>query len=162
MRLRLVGVEPVDYTSTNGIGSDLHNITGRDKKLHSCVSKLRDRYRADLVSLVSDAGGGGIAWLGGGKRFGFSVIARHTIKNSGWTLGHELGHNMGCPHHTGHAFTAGKTGYYTVMSMGPGQKGILQYSNPYVAYKGVPTGTIENNNVSIINRNASKVAAYYP
>ena len=162
MRLRLVGVESVNYTSEGGIGSDLHNITGRDKDLHSEVGKLRDYYRADLVTLVSDAGGGGIAWLGGGKRFGYNVIARHTIKKSGWTLGHEVGHNMGCPHHTGHAFVAREVGYFTVMSMGPGQKGILQFSNPEVRYQGIPTGTADQNNVAIINRNARRVAAYYP
>jgi len=56
----------------------------------------------------------------------------------------------------------GEVGYFTVMSMGPGQKGILQYSNPEVKYEGIPTGTAEQNNVAIINRNARRVTAYYP
>ena len=80
---------------------------------------------------------------------------------SGWTLGHELGHNFGCPHKRGYAFKAEGTGYYTVMSMGPGQRGLLRYSNPNVIYKGTPMGTVAHNNAATIKRNAKGIARYY-
>tara|TARA_Y100001934_G_scaffold149258_1_gene179131 strand:- start:1920 stop:3599 length:1680 start_codon:yes stop_codon:yes gene_type:complete len=155
-QVRLVAVEPIKYKTAGNIGADLHRI-----RVDKEVSRLRARHKADLVCLVSEAGGGGVAFLGGGKSFGFSVIARHTILNSGWTLGHELGHNFGCPHNTGYAFKAGGIGYYTVMSMGPGSRGLLRYSNPDVSYKGTSTGTASKNNAGIIRRNAKRIAKFY-
>ena len=111
--------------------------------------------------------------MGGGKAFGYSVIARHTIMKSGWTLGHEVGHNFGCPHHTGHAFFDGQAGHYTFMSMGRVQRiqrmrhphmkyrGLRQYSNADVNYLGTPTGTVTNNNAAIIRRNVKRIAQFF-
>ena len=174
-QLRLVAVEPIQYATAGNIGKDLHKI-----RVDKQVNQLRAKHKADLVCLVSEAGGGGVAYTGGGKAHGYSVIARHTIMKSGWTLGHELGHNFGCPHRTGHAFFDGRAGHYTFMSMGPGQSGLLhphvkyrglrQYSNPDVRvqtefdvidYFGTPTGTVTNNNASIIKRNAKRIARFY-
>jgi hypothetical protein len=165
-QLRLVAVEPIQYATAGNIGKDLHKIRG-DKQ----VNQLRATHKADLVCLVSEAGGGGVAYMGGGKAHGYSVIARHTIMKSGWTLGHEVGHNFGCPHHTGQAFFDGQAGHYTFMSMGSGQSGLLhphvkyrglrQYSNPDVNYLGTPTGTVTNNNAAIIKRNAKRIARFY-
>jgi len=167
-QLRLVAVEPIQYSTAGNIGADLSKIRG-DKQ----VNQLRAKYKADLVCLVSEAGGGGVAYTGGGKVHGYSVIARHTIMKSGWTLGHELGHNFGCPHRTGHAFYDGQAGHHTFMSMGHVQRiqrmrhphmkyrGLRQYSNPDVNYSGTLTGTVTNNNAAIIKRNAKRIARFY-
>jgi len=161
-QLRLVAVEPIQYSTAGNIGADLSKIKG-DKQ----VNQLRAKHKADLVCLVSEAGGGGVAGSG------YSVIARHTIMKSGWTLGHEVGHNLGCPHRTGHAFFDGQAGHYTFMSMGRVQRiqrmrhphvkyrGLRQYSNPDVNYIGTPTGSVTNNNASIIKRNAKRISEFY-
>jgi prepilin-type N-terminal cleavage/methylation domain-containing protein len=164
-QFRLVAVEQTPFPSTGNIGKDLHKV-----RADPYVYQLRTQHKADLVTFLSDAPGGGVGFMGGGRSCGFNVIAHHTMLG-GWTIGHELGHNMGCPHHTGHAFRTGDVGYYTVMSMGPGAKGkshphvryrgLLQYSNPGVDYAGVSSGTSANNNAGIIKRNARWIARNY-
>lgn len=166
-QLKLAATESIDYRTAGNIGADLGGIRA-DKE----TAKLRKHHKADLVCLVSEAGGGGVAYMGGGSSFGFSVIARHTL-GGGWTLGHEVGHNLGCAHQTGHAFTDGKTGYYTVMSYGPGNdipeeirhrvrfQGRLLYSNPEVRYNGFWLGTKTNNNAGTIEHNARYISRYY-
>lgn len=167
-QLRLAAVEPIQYATAGNIGADLHKI-----RVDVETRELRGKHKADLVCLVSEAGGGGVAYVGGGRAFGFSCIARHTILNSGWTLGHEVGHNLGCPHHTGHAFTDGEKGFYTVMSMGPDKniptdirrrlrfRGLLQFSNPDVKYEGIVSGTKTSNNAGIIEHNARYISRFY-
>jgi hypothetical protein len=164
--LRLAAVEPVQFTTAGNIGADLHKI-----RVDAETRELRDKHKADLVCLVSEAGGGGVGYMGGGKAFGFCSIARHTL--GGWTLGHEVGHNLGCPHHTGHAFTDGKKGFYTVMSMGPDKnipmdirrrlrfRGVLQFSNPDVKYADLVSGTKTNNNAGIIRQTAKHTSKFY-
>lgn len=165
-QVKLAAVEPVEYTTAGNIGADLGGI-----RVDKETAKLRDQHKADLVCLVSEAGGGGVAYLGGGPSCGFSVVARHAL--GGWTLGHELGHNFGCHHHTGLAFTDGKKGYYTVMSYGPGEeipdeirrrvrfRGLLRYSNPEVDYDGFVSGSKTNNNAATIEHNTRYISRYY-
>jgi len=165
-QVKLAAVEPVEYVTGGNIGADLGGIRG-DKQ----TAALRVEHKADLVCLVSESGGGGVAYMGVGPSCGFSVVARHAL--GGWTLGHELGHNFGCPHQTGYAFTDGKKGYYTVMSYGPGEeiskeirrrvrfRGVLHYSNPEVQFDGFTSGTTTNNNAGIIERNARYISRYF-
>jgi len=167
MYLRLVSVEPIDYTTAGNIGADLGKIRSNVQ-----VKELREKHRADLVHLISNARGGGVAYYSMRKSLGFSVGARHTMLRSGWTLMHEVGHNMGCPHSTGYSIDTGDKVFRTVMSMGPG-KGLFQFSNPNVDrirgtwweygsyYRDVPSGAEGHDNVSIINRNVKKIAAFY-
>jgi prepilin-type N-terminal cleavage/methylation domain-containing protein len=155
MYLQLVAVEPIDYTTAGNIGADLGRIRSNVQ-----VKELREKHRADLVHLISNARGGGVAYYSMRKSFGFSVGARHTMLRSGWTLMHEVGHNMGCPHSTGYSIDTGDEVFRTVMSMGPGG-GLFQFSNPKVYFRGVPSGAVGHDNVSIINRNVKRIAAFY-
>ena len=123
-------------------------------------------------NIVDDYGEDGVAYYSMRKSLGFSVGARHTMLRSGWTLMHEVGHNMGCPHSTGYSIDTGDKVFRTVMSMGPG-KGLFQFSNPNVDrirgtwweygsyYRDVPSGAEGHDNVSIINRNVKKIGAFY-
>ena len=60
MTLTLVHVAPVNYRSAGQLGGDLHNLTFKHPTLRKHVADLRERYRADLVSLVSSTQGGGV------------------------------------------------------------------------------------------------------
>ena len=102
----------------------MHNITFKHKTLRAHVSAMRKQYRADLVTLVSSKDGGGVGWLltnlKGSRRTGYNVLGAGALR--GYTLAHEVGHNLGCqhargdsgvsrglfPHGHGHRFTASK------------------------------------------------------
>lgn len=69
------------------------------------VAQLRDRYGADLVSLMvstPDSKIGGVANLltktGGNPEFAFTSVLRHFYAISNHTFAHELGHNFGFCH----------------------------------------------------------------
>jgi len=167
-QMKLVAVEPVQYKTrgekVKDIGPDLGGIAN-DKE----TAELRDKHRADLVCLVSEIPGGGLAVVGGGFSGGFSVLGRHAL--GAGLLGHELGHNFGCAHETGYAITDGKRAFHTVMGHGnpiPEEilrrvrlRSILRYSNPEVQIDGFVSGTKTNNNAGTIEHNARYISRYY-
>ena len=181
VRLTLQHVAPVNYSSAGNLSSDLHNVSFKDKALHAEVDRLRTRYNADLVTLVSNRGGGGVGWLlmkrKGSARFGFNVVGNGALR--GYTLAHEVGHNLGCQHAKGdrgaghrglfaygygHRFNARNANgasrqYRTVMAYAPGRR-IGRFSSPGARYLGSPTGTSDANNVSVLNQTVRAVSAY--
>ena len=181
MTLNLVHVAPVNYQSAGNLGGDLHNITFKHKTLRAHVSDLRKKYRADLVTLVSSKDGGGVGWLltnlKGSRRTGYNVIGAGALR--GYTLAHEVGHNLGCqhargdrgisrglfPHGHGHRFTASKDQgrarqFRTIMAYAPGRR-IGYFSNPTRRYLGQLTGATNANNAAVLNRTVGIVSAYY-
>lgn len=181
MTLNLVHVAPVNYQSAGNLGGDLHNITFKHKTLRAHVSAMRKQYRADLVTLVSSKDGGGVGWLltnlKGSRRTGYNVLGAGALR--GYTLAHEVGHNLGCqhargdsgisrglfPHGHGHRFNASKNQgrarqYRTIMAYAPGRR-IGHFSNPTKQYLNQPTGTGKANNASVLNRTVGIISAYY-
>ena len=181
MTLNLVHVAPVNYQSAGNLGGDLHNITFKHKALRAHVSDLRKKYRADLVTLVSSKDGGGVGWLltnlKGSRRTGYNVLGAGALR--GYTLAHEVGHNLGCQHARGdsgvsrglfthghgHRFNASKDQgrarqYRTIMAYAPGRR-IGYFSNPTKQYLNQPTGTGNANNAAVLNRTVGIVSAYY-
>lgn len=104
MQLRLVNASEVAYTESGNISTDLSRLRKTTDGFMDTVHRLRDHYKADLVAMIVDNGGGycGIAYvMANGARAGFapyafSVTDRECVANN--TLTHELGHNMGDAH----------------------------------------------------------------
>ena len=104
MQLRLVRAAEVAYAETGNISTDLSRLRNTTDGFIDTVHQLRDQYKADLVALIVDNGGGycGIAYvMANGPRasfagYAFSVTDRECVANN--TLTHELGHNMGDAH----------------------------------------------------------------
>ncbi len=176
-RLRLAGAAEVSYVEAGDIGVDLDRVTCPHG--HVCngsvldpdgyldeVQGLRDVYKADLVSLITNTPGSpycGIAWLMQGNDPGFAPHAYSVVERSCMTgyysFGHELGHNMGLNHARedgggpgafSYSFGYKWTGYRTVMAYAPGTR-ILYFSNPNVLHLGLPTGVAEASASSAYN-----------
>jgi hypothetical protein len=155
--------DPVfDDASYNGYMDDVHT--------------LRDQYGADIVSLlvkIDDTGG--LGWrlnsTGGSPAFGFNLDRVQQITN-GYTLIHEIGHNMGNAHSRTQKSNAADDGgglfhysvgyqnkpqeFHTVMAYGQTADGtylseIPMFSSPDLSWQGTPVGT---NNITTPENNA--------
>lgn len=158
MRLKLVHMAETNYRESNMNKSldDLQNKKdGRMDEIHS----WRDKYGADLVSLVSeDNRYCGLAFTMTDTNrsfapFAFSVISSDCLSTH--TLAHELGHNQGnthdrsstngsgaYPYSFGHRRCTGDdTGFRTIMSYPCSRVEYINYfSNPKISYNKFPTG----------------------
>ena len=158
MRLKLVHMAEVNYRESNMNKSldDLQNKKdGRMDEIHS----WRDKYGADLVSLVSeDNRYCGLAFTMTEPNqsfapFAFSVISSDCLSTH--TLAHELGHNQGnthdrnntkgsgaYPYSFGHRrCTNDNTAFRTIMSYPCSRAEYINYfSNPKISYNKFPTG----------------------
>ena len=149
----------VAYTEAGDIGVDLDRITATSDGYIDNVHTLRDTYKADMVSLITETPGSrycGIAWLMNGVNPGFAPNAFSVVERGCatgyYSFGHELGHNHGPQPRPGRSRRARGaysllvrhkwTGYRTVMAYAPGTR-ILYFSNPNVSYLGTPTGVSE-------------------
>ena len=167
-RLRLVHAEAVAYTESGALDQDLVNITNGAGTFNG-VNALRNRYAADLVTLMTHTPGGqfcGIAWLMDPISTQFAPGGYSAVEQScavgNLTFPHELGHNMGLrhdwymdnavtPYSYGHGYvnlgsTAAAT-WRTIMAypdkcqvLGRSCPKITYFSNPSLLYGGVPIG----------------------
>ena len=188
VRLRLVGVERVDY-SENGSNSDGLERLRRTSDGHMDeVHSLRDERGADLVCLLQDrrdASSSGIAYVmtEAGNRysedFGFSVVEYDYLTGVN-TLVHEIGHNLGCqhdrdnagsggifPYSYGYRFTSRNLSTYrTIMAYRPGNR-ISYFSSPLKTFGSLadPVGIApgdagEADNVESLNRASFEVSNF--
>jgi hypothetical protein len=125
------------------------------------VHDLRDQYGADIVSLVARiVDTGGLGWrlssTGGNPQFGFNLNRVQQIA-SGYTLIHEIGHNMGNTHartqndaasseagglfHYSVGYQDQTNNFHTVMAYSDGLSQAPIFSSPDLTWLGVPTGT---------------------
>jgi hypothetical protein len=159
MRLRLARVAEVAYTESGNISTDLTRLRNTTDGFMDQVHQLRNQYKADLVALIVDNGGGycGIAYvMANGPRasfanYAFSVTDRECVANN--TLTHELGHNMGnahdrasggtgvYPYSYGYRDTIGK--FRTIMAYpcpNVSCPRVKYFSNPKILINGQPAG----------------------
>ncbi|MTI87364.1 MAG: T9SS type A sorting domain-containing protein [Balneolaceae bacterium] len=148
------------------------------------VHELRNEYGADLVALVmSEPNTGGIAWMltdtGGEPAWGFSVNRVQQIA-FGYTLVHELGHNMGNAHSKTQTSSASDNGgglfqysagyqdftggFHTVMAYSDGLNRVPLFSSPDLTYEGRSAGTDDNrkatDNVRSMKISKRTIASY--
>ncbi|MCP9291270.1 zinc-dependent metalloprotease [Gracilimonas sediminicola] len=135
------------------------------------VHDLRNQYGADVVSLIAKIDDtGGLGWRlgssGGEEAYAFNLNRVQQIAN-GYTLIHEIGHNMGNAHsrtqNSSSATDAGglyhysvgyqnqSSDFHTVMAYADGLSEAPIFSSPDLTWQGVPTGT---NNVQTPEDNA--------
>ncbi len=159
-----------EWSNTTGYMDDIHTI--------------RDQYGADLVAMIARVNDtGGLGWrLGdtsGNPEYGFSLNRVQQVAD-GYTLVHEIGHNMGNSHsrtqnsspaegsgglfHYSAGYQDATNGFHTVMAYPDGLSEAPIFSSPDLNYQGKPTGTNsyltpENNALSMSE--IKKVVASY-
>ena len=156
--LNLVGLQEVDYTEASSIVDSLSHLRNPSDGILDDVHVLRDLLGADVVSLVSEDVGCGLAYLMSPESSAFASYAFSVVYSgclSQHSLAHELGHNQGNMHDRANGAGAGVfeysyglrrcmtdgTGFRTVMSSNcVGASRVTQFSNPDVTYNGWPTG----------------------
>ncbi len=125
------------------------------------VHTLRDQYGADIVSMlakISDTGGLGwrIGATEGAPYFGFNLNRVQQVA-SGYTLIHEIGHNMGNAHsrtqnsnatgagaglfHYSAGYQDQTNGFHTVMAYSDGLTQAPIFSSPDLTFNSQPAGT---------------------
>ncbi len=100
--VRLAYAGPVSYTESGSISTDLTRMRATQDGYLDDVHALRDTYMADVVSLVTETGGCGVAYVqteptGFDQSLSFNVVGRSCLVGNK-TLTHEVGHNLGMHH----------------------------------------------------------------
>jgi hypothetical protein len=171
----LVATAEVAYNDSGNTQTDLAWLTSSSQ-----VANLRDRYGADLVSMVvgSASNACGTGYVMGQPNISFASYAfQVTAKDcavGNLSFAHEHGHNLGMQHDPANA-----AGAYYAWSYGHAVDGVFRtvmsysaacpsgcarvpyFSNPNVMYAGYPTGIAnQRDNARTANLNASTVAAF--
>ena len=106
-----------DYVETN-TSEDLYRITDPYDGYMDEVHELRDMFYADeIVFLPKVDFTGGVAWLlndpnGFDPDFYAVALCRVQQASSGYTVVHEVGHNLGCGHHAAQNYQQGPGLFY--------------------------------------------------
>lgn len=103
-RLRLVHTAELSYAESGSLRTDLERLTETSDGKMDQVHAWRDRYGADLVSLLVASGDScGIGWQLTDENYqdfasyAFNIVGASTSCDNS-VLAHELGHNMGANH----------------------------------------------------------------
>ncbi len=169
IRFQLVATALANHNDTGSSGTDLSWL-GNDP----VTAALRDTVKADMVSLITEDGGGfcgignlPLSWGPGGNPNSVHQVTARGCAVGNLTFPHEHGHNMGLEHDPANANSPGsgtypyRYGHYvsgsyrTVMSYSNQCSGgctrVTQFSNPEVTFMGQPTGIVDQRD----NRRAS-------
>jgi hypothetical protein len=151
-QFRLVHTAELAYPESGNYNTDLGRLRGTADGFLDDVHTLRDTHKADLVTLIGDNIGNacGVAYVMSAVSAGFASSAFSVVDDdciSGYTLAHELGHNMGSMHDRSEGGTSAypysfghkEAGQFrTIMAYPctPACTRINHYSNPSVRYQG--------------------------
>ena len=161
MRLRLVHSAEVNYVETTSMPTDLSRLRNTSDGYMDEVHALRDTYKADVVSLISEgADYCGYGYIMTTLSNAFKTSAFNIVKSSCatgyYTFGHEIGHNMGLSHDHANGSSAlypysfgyqdPNAQFRTVMAYNctTSCKRIQYFSSPLKMYNGSPLGVAYN------------------
>ncbi|MCC5823663.1 MAG: M12 family metallo-peptidase [Phycisphaerales bacterium] len=155
-RIRLVHVAETNYIESDSNSTNLSRLRGTSDGHMDEVHGLRQQYGADMVALIHNGPGCGIAYLMTNLSPGFRTsafsVTRHSCAVGNLTFAHELGHNLGSAHdrdNAGNALFSYSYGHRWVSTNGQTNRSVMAYSpgtrrphfsNPNVLYVGTPTG----------------------
>jgi len=125
-RLRLVGVEVLDYQESSSMNIDLNRLRLTNDGHMDNIHALRNDKKADLVHLiVSRSDYCGLAYVKASRSYAFG-ITDHSCVGSNKSFTHEVGHNFGgchdpnnsgsCPYSYGHGYQDPGGAFRTVMA----------------------------------------------
>lgn len=199
IEIRLVHIHKTDYDeTTDGLeesGDRLNRLTQNDDNpifdeeyngYMQEVHGLRSQYGADIVSLlVKIEDTGGLGWrlsnTSGSPHYGFNLNRVQQVSN-GYTLIHEIGHNMGNSHsrtqedakadakgglfHYSAGYQDTVNNFHTVMAYADGLVQAPIFSSPDLTWEGIPMGTSDNqtpeDNALSMSQIKRTVAGYLP
>ncbi|MGV6814285.1 MAG: reprolysin-like metallopeptidase [Phycisphaerales bacterium] len=156
-QFRLVHTQELVYTESGDMFAQLEDLRVPDDGVMDDVHNLRDQYKADLVSMITNSttvcGVANFAYEANTPKpeFAFSVINKNCLGDGSYTFAHEIGHNLGMVHdwietpcaNGGQPYAKGYTApdesFQTVMGVS-GFPRVGYFSNPSIDYMGQPTG----------------------
>lgn len=181
--LNLVKTVEVNYTESNNLKTDLDNLEKNDDDVMDNLHALRDRLKADIVTLFMKDGEMDYCGIGNQMNeenaedfadYAFSVVDMDCISNRSYM--HELGHNMGIQHDKDHSDSAPLYPYgYGYQDPDGGFRDIMSYkcaadetcprllmfSSPAITYQDKPLGVAEEaNNAKALNASRFRVAEF--
>ena len=167
IKLELVYCGLINYRESSSLEDDLDVL-----RTDSYIYDLRNRYQADLVSIVANSPdyAEGYAYQLKDSNddyfddWAFSIIQVRSLGTL--VLHHEIGHNLGAAHdgegigNYSRAYHNSELGINTLMSQcGPR---IALYSSPDIEYNGVIIGSDTENNTMAIRQSAKLVSEFRP
>lgn len=175
--VRLVHAAEIEYVESGRLETDLARLRAENDGYLDDAHTLRDRFGADLVTLlVADGNDGGRAYQPDDASspmpgYGFGIVQQRYAADD-YIFAHEIAHNLGAGHTLGadaeehripfaHDLNlqAGPQRVGTILADGPH---IPFVSNPDLAWRGVSIGSAEADNARAIRNLAPAVASYRP
>ena len=180
-RIRLVHTVQTSYAGSGNLATDVSRLAGTSDGYMDEIHALRDQYKADLVVLIQENGGGycGRAYtIMANAATAFCVVAR-SCATGYYSFGHELGHLQGArhdryvdsgtwPYAHGHGWTNPVDQWRTVMAYNNACSDASSYcyrlpywSNIDFLLGGDPMGSAEyEDNALVLNTTAYTVANF--